>query len=84
MSFIPVYAVIIIAALISLGFFKSPISAIFKFVINSALGFLALIVFNLLGTYVGLYIGINIFNAIIIGALGPFGLMLIAGLSFML
>lgn len=84
MSVAPVYIIVIILSLLSLGLFKSPIKAMFKWTINSFLGFIALLGFNFLGSYVGISIAVNFFNALIIGILGPFGVLLILILSYIL
>lgn len=84
MSVAPVYIIVIIISLISLGLLKSPIKAIFKWLINSFLGFIALLGFNFLGSYVGISMAVNFLNAIIIGVLGPFGVLLILILSYIL
>lgn len=84
MSVAPVYIIVIITSLISLGLFKTPIKAIFKWIINSWLGFIALLGFNFLGSYVGISIAVNFLNTFIIGILGPFGVLFILILSYIL
>lgn len=84
MNVAPVYIIVIIISLISLGVLKTPMKAIFKWAINSLLGFIALLGFNFLGSYVGISIAVNFFNSIIIGILGPFGVLLILILSYIL
>lgn len=68
--------------LISLGFFRSPIHAVFKLLANTAIGFFCLVVLNYVGSYINVYIAINMFNAVIIAALGPFGVGLIIALGY--
>lgn len=81
----PIYQQIIfgvfalVAILIAVKLFTTPIRWVLKFVLNTLLGFAALIIFNLLGEFTGIYLGVNLLNALIIGILGlpGFGLLLL-------
>ena len=59
--------------------FAAPLKLALKVVFNSALGFGALWLLNLTTTVTGLSLGLNIFNAAVIGILGVpgFGLLLL-------
>ncbi len=59
--------------------FSSPLKLILKLGLNTLLGFAALYIFNLLGGFTGFTLGLNWFNAVILGILGipGFGLLLV-------
>lgn len=50
--------------------FLKPLKFIGKIILNSLIGALVLIIFNYLGQYTGVYIGVNEFTALFIGILG--------------
>ena len=50
--------------------FLLPVKKIFKLVINTGLGALAIFIINTIGTSFGFHIGLNIINALIVGILG--------------
>ena len=64
---------------VCLRLFAAPLKLALKVVFNSALGFGALWLLNLTTTVTGLSLGLNIFNAAVIGILGVpgFGLLLL-------
>lgn len=64
---------------VCLRLFAAPLRLALKVVFNSALGFGALWLLNLTTTVTGLSLGLNIFNAAVIGILGVpgFGLLLL-------
>lgn len=57
--------------------FKTPIKWAFKLLINSAVGFVALFVLNFFGGFVGISLGLNWLNAVIVGLLGVPGIILL-------
>lgn len=57
--------------------FSAPLRLALKVCINTALGFLALAVLDWLGPPLGLHIGVNLINALIVGILGLPGLALL-------
>lgn len=57
--------------------FLLPIKKIFKVVLNTGLGALAIFVINTIGTSFGFHIGLNIINALIVGILGIPGAVLL-------
>ena len=73
---IAIFAVTIF--LVMLKLFKSPIKKAFKLLINTALGFGALILIDLTSGLTGISIGVNLLNSLIVGILGlpGFGLLL--------
>lgn len=56
---------------------------VLKLLINSALGFVALFLFNAVAQNFGIGIGINILNAAVVGVLGVPGLALLLILKVM-
>lgn len=62
-------------------FFKlltTPLKFIVKFIFNTLLGFIALILINYLGSFIGVGLGVNWINAAIVGVFG------LAGVAFLL
>ena len=57
--------------------FLLPVKKIFKLVLNTGLGALAIFIINTIGTSFGFHIGLNIINAIIVGILGIPGAVLL-------
>lgn len=73
-------AIIIIIAILVLVVFtilRKPIKIIFKLILNTVIGFLALFVINYLGAFIGVTIAVNWINAVIVGVLGVPGVALI-------
>jgi inhibitor of the pro-sigma K processing machinery len=68
---------VLFSVLIVFKLFSLPIRWIFKLLINTAAGFVFLFLFNYIGAFIGLALGINIINAVIIGILGIPGLILL-------
>ena len=62
---------------VCLRLFAAPLKLALKVVFNSALGFGALWLLNLTTTVTGLSLGLNIFNAAVIGILGVPGVGLL-------
>ncbi len=63
---------------------KTPLRWAFKLLLNAAIGFVALIVLNFFGGWVGLSLGVNWLNAIIVGVLGIPGVILLLLLKYLL
>mgnify|MGYP001623554913 CR=1 FL=1 len=70
-------AICIIFLLIFGKIFLLPVKKIFKLVINTGLGALAIFIINTIGTSFGFHIGLNIINALIVGILGIPGAVLL-------
>ena len=68
---------VLFSVLIVFKLFSLPIRWIFKLLINTAAGFVFLFLFNYIGAFIGLALGVNIINAVIIGILGIPGLILL-------
>lgn len=82
-------AVVIAAAIIiilAVKLIKKPMRFIFKFIINTVCGFIALIAIDLLAIYIGLGIGIglNWINAAIVGVFGLPGVAMLLILQLIL
>ncbi len=69
--------VVAILALILLIILRKPMKIIFKLLLNTVIGFLALFAINYLGAFIGITVGINWLNAVIVGVLGVPGVALI-------
>lgn len=61
-----------------------PLKVILKLIYNGILGGIALIVINVLGGFIGISIGINPITALIVGALGMPGVVLLLFLQIAL
>ena len=57
---------IIILLLIALKIFTLPIKLLFRLLINTVVGFICLFIVDLLGSFIGIVLGINVLNAVII------------------
>lgn len=57
--------------------FLLPVKKIFKLVLNTGLGALAIFIINTIGTSFGFHIGLNIINALTVGILGIPGAVLL-------
>jgi inhibitor of the pro-sigma K processing machinery len=74
---------IAVLIMLALAVIKFPIKIIFKLLINTVLGFIALLLINFAGSYVGITIAVNWINAAIIGVLGVPGVALILLLQWL-
>ena len=73
-----------VLALVALvRFFLSPLQTLTKLLVNTALGFGALLLLRWLGGYIGVTLGVNLFNALVVGILGLPGLGLLLMLKWM-
>ena len=72
-----------VLALVALvRFFLSPLQTLTKLLVNTALGFGALLLLRWLGGYIGVTLGVNLFNALVVGVLGLPGLGLLLMLKW--
>lgn len=69
-------------ALILFKLFSTPLRLALKVGANTALGFLALVALDLFSPLLGLHIGVNLVNALIVGILGLPGLALLVLLQW--
>jgi inhibitor of the pro-sigma K processing machinery len=78
--------IIIIAAilvLVVLIILRRPMRLVFKLILNTAIGFLALFAINWLGAFIGISVAVNWLNALIVGILGVPGTALILMLRWL-
>ena len=72
-----------VLALVALvRFFLSPLRTLTKLLVNTALGFGGLLLLRWLGGYIGVTLGVNLFNALVVGILGLPGLGLLLMLKW--
>ena len=64
--------------------FGTPLRWLLKLALNTATGFVALFLLNFFGGFIGLSLGINWFNAIVVGVLGVPGVALLLLLKYLL
>jgi len=57
--------------------FRTPLKVVFKLLVNTLLGFLALWTVNLAAGMTGVALGLNLLNALVIGILGLPGFVLL-------
>ena len=84
-----IVAVVLIGAalfLLSLSFklLKKPLAWILKFLLHAAMGYAFLFLFNFVGAWVGLSLGLNWFNAAVAGVLGVPGVILLLLIKYLL
>ena len=63
--------------------FRKPIRWILKLLLNTAIGFAALFLLNFFGSAVGITLGLNWINALVIGEAGFPGLVLLLLLKYL-
>lgn len=63
--------------------FASPIKLGFKLILNTMLGFATLWLFNRVGVHMGITLGLNPFNAAVLGLFGPSGMVMLLFLRWM-
>lgn len=74
----------IIAVVLILKLLSAPIRFAGKMLINTLVGFAVLFLLNFAGELVGISLGINWFNALVVGVLGSPGVVLLLLLKYML
>lgn len=57
--------------------FSEPLKLLLKAALNTALGLAALLAVNATAAYTGIELGLNLFNALVVGVLGVPGLVLL-------
>lgn len=84
MEMLGIAVVGVIAVVLVLRLLSAPIRLAFKLLINALVGFAVLLVVNFAGGMVGLSLGINWLNALIVGVLGAPGVALLLLLKYFL
>lgn len=74
----------IVAVVVIMKLLTAPIRLAGKLLINGLVGFVILFFLNFAGSALGITLGINWFNAIVVGALGAPGVVLLLLLKFLL
>ena len=77
-------AAAVVLVILLLKILTAPIKLIFKLLINAALGFVILFVFNFLGAFVGLTLDVNLLSCLAAGIMGVPGVILLVVLHFLL
>ena len=68
---------LVLLALVAVRILKTPIKWALKLVLNTAVGFVILLVLNFLGSYIGVHVAVNWVNALIAGVMGVPGVALV-------
>ena len=76
------YAILLTAGLIGIRILSSPLKLLQKLLLNSALGIVTIVLFNIVGKQIGITIGINLFTGTIMGVCGPIGLIVLLMMRF--
>ena len=84
-----IVAVVLVGAalfLLSLSFklLKKPLAWVLKFLLHAAMGYAFLFLFNFVGAWIGLNLGLNWFNAAVAGVLGVPGVILLLLIKYLL
>jgi inhibitor of the pro-sigma K processing machinery len=79
-----IVAGVLLLLLLVLKIFTAPIKILFKLILNTILGFFALILINVFGAMIGVTIGVNLVNALVIGCLGVPGVGLLLLLRWLM
>ena len=63
---------------------RLPLQLLFKLILHAAVGFVALFLFNYLGSYIGVTLEITVFRAVVTGVLGVPGVILLLLFKYLL
>lgn len=74
----------IAAILVFIKIFSKPMKLIFKLLINAATGFVMLFIVNFFADILGVHLEYNLINAIVVGALGLPGVVILFVIQFAL
>ncbi|MBR6114240.1 MAG: pro-sigmaK processing inhibitor BofA family protein [Oscillospiraceae bacterium] len=81
-------ALMAVAAVLLLGLFiriiRLPLKWLIKAALHAAVGFVALFVLNFIGSWVGIELELNLFNALITGVLGVPGVLILLVFKYIL
>lgn len=84
MEWIGIGIIALIAVVLVLKLLSAPIRIAMKLLINGLAGFVVLFLLNFAGEWVGISLGINWVNAIVVGVLGAPGVVLLLLLKYLL
>lgn len=79
-----VYGVLALFVLLAFGALFAPIRMGIKMLLHMCFGFLGLIICHIFGNLIGVTVGINLVNTIVVAIFGPAGLVLLLLLSWSL
>ncbi|MBQ3424912.1 MAG: pro-sigmaK processing inhibitor BofA family protein [Clostridia bacterium] len=82
--FILMAAAAVLLLLLFIKIIRLPLKWLFKLLLHAVVGFVALFVFNFLGSYAGIWLELNLFNAVITGILGVPGVILLLLFKYLL
>jgi len=74
-SILLIAVAVILFLIILFKVLAAPIRLIFKLLINAGMGFLMLLVVNIIGGFFDFSLGISLFNAVVAGVLGVPGIL---------
>ena len=77
MSTILVYILAVLGVCLIAKIFSAPIKLVIKLLANAIIGGIALIIINWMGAFFGFHIDLNFFSALITGALGIPGIIIL-------
>jgi len=77
MSTILVYILAVLGVCLIAKIFSAPIKLVIKLLINALVGGIALIIINWIGAFFNFHIDLNFFSALITGALGIPGIIIL-------
>ena len=84
METIAIIVIAVIAVFLILKLLTAPIRFAAKMLINALVGFVVQVLLNFVGGIVGLSLGINWFNALVVGIFGAPGVVLLLLLKYLL
>lgn len=76
-STIFLYVIGVILGCVLVVIFSKPIGALFKLIVNSALGGICIVAFNFISQLFGFFIGVNALTAFTVGILGLPGFVML-------
>ena len=84
------YSVLLMAAAavvllyLFLQIIRLPLKWLLKALLHAAIGFVALFIFNFLGSWIGVELELNIFNALVTGVFGVPGVLILLVVKYIL
>ena len=84
METIAIILIAVLAIFLILKLLTAPIRFAGKMLINALVGFVVLFLLNFVGNLIGLSLGINWFNALVVGIFGAPGVVLLLLLKYLL
>ena len=81
---IAIILIAVVAAFLLIKLLTAPIRFAGKMLINALVGFVVLFLLNFAGNIVGISLGINWFNALVVGVFGAPGVVLLLLLKYLL